>query len=382
MYDKKFFMDSLKEMYPKRIRENDFDSLIFDDKVNISFNDIIPLEENDMIFKDSLLYIINKEIIVLCYGPSRFLNTTFEFQNYELSFSSMNDKYCLKLFALFKESGKKYNIYLRHTEMSEISFTDIIKNEFSFYYLLTIKNKDDVKPNIEDINRLIKSFAYNMLIYHYSRINPVLSSEELLSRKCISYPSKYIDHKKKCESFIKGELYNDDMIDYFLAGSNTSNVRAKYISYYNVLEYSFDGFNLCQQIELIKNINDDETIQAKIKRINNLVKANETTKLFNLLNENLNSEDLFEFLKNNNYYLNNNAHKIKNTKVSIDKQSSYENTIKTISERIYKVRNAIVHSKEREEEKYFPADDKYILKEIPLIEYIAMKIINSYGSKH
>jgi hypothetical protein len=382
MYDKKFFMDALKEMYPNRIKENDFDSLIFDDKVNISFNDIIPLKENDKIFKENLLYIIDNKIIVLCYGPSRLVNTVFEFQNYELSFSSIDDNFCLKLFALFKESNNKYHVCLRNKEISAISFIDIIKSDFSFYYLLTIKNKDSVKHNIEDMNRLIRSVIYNMLIYHYNRINPILSAEELLSRKCFIYPLKYINHKKKSERIIEGKLYNSDMLEYFLAASDTSNIRAKYISYYNVVEYAFDGFNLCQQIEFIKNIKEDEISRDKIKIINDLVKANEATKLFNLLNEYLGSEDLFEFLKDNDYYVNNNAHKIKNTKVSIDDQTSYEKNIRIISDRIYKVRNAIVHSKEREEEKYFPADDKYILKEIPLIEYIAMKIINSYGSKH
>lgn len=45
------------------------------------------------------------------------------------------------------------------------------------------------------------------------------------------------------------------------------------------------------------------------------------------------------------------------------------------AKRIYKVRNAIVHSKESEEEKYFPWDKKYILYEVNLVKYVAEQVI-------
>ena len=47
-----------------------------------------------------------------------------------------------------------------------------------------------------------------------------------------------------------------------------------------------------------------------------------------------------------------------------------------ICNRIYKVRNALVHSKDDEEIKYIPQkDDPHIVVEIELIKYLAQEII-------
>lgn len=53
------------------------------------------------------------------------------------------------------------------------------------------------------------------------------------------------------------------------------------------------------------------------------------------------------------------------------------NIITTLAERIYSTRNSLVHSKDGEKKKYEPfKDDKYLLKEIPLMRFIAESIIS------
>jgi hypothetical protein len=53
-----------------------------------------------------------------------------------------------------------------------------------------------------------------------------------------------------------------------------------------------------------------------------------------------------------------------------------ERVLRAISQRVYKTRNAIVHSKEGEKSRYIPfRHDRTLLKEVPLIRFIAEQII-------
>ncbi len=59
---------------------------------------------------------------------------------------------------------------------------------------------------------------------------------------------------------------------------------------------------------------------------------------------------------------------------AIDQEEAY----KLLSKRIYKTRNSLVHSKESEKKKYVPFnDDRILIKEIPLMRFIAESIIIS-----
>jgi hypothetical protein len=55
-----------------------------------------------------------------------------------------------------------------------------------------------------------------------------------------------------------------------------------------------------------------------------------------------------------------------------------EQVYKKLAARLYKTRNAIVHSKESEKSKYTPfRDDRILIKEIPLIRFVAEQVILS-----
>lgn len=61
----------------------------------------------------------------------------------------------------------------------------------------------------------------------------------------------------------------------------------------------------------------------------------------------------------------------------VDLENPNESIIgEKLSSRIYKTRNAIVHSKESERVRYTPfRDDRILVKEIPLLRFIAEQII-------
>jgi hypothetical protein len=76
------------------------------------------------------------------------------------------------------------------------------------------------------------------------------------------------------------------------------------------------------------------------------------------------------------YYLTTDGPFSKSDKVDLTDQN-LDNLISKLSSRIYNTRNAIVHSKESSEKKrYIPfRDDKNLIKEIPLIRFLAEEII-------
>ena len=99
------------------------------------------------------------------------------------------------------------------------------------------------------------------------------------------------------------------------------------------------------------------------------------------MNNYLDTDNVYSFLDDNKYYTENDAPKIENTRIDFSNRED-ANKVKTmIANRIYKVRNAIVHSKEYEETKYYPSDEEIIRDEVPLVEFVAREILNGYGIK-
>jgi hypothetical protein len=75
------------------------------------------------------------------------------------------------------------------------------------------------------------------------------------------------------------------------------------------------------------------------------------------------------------YYQNNKVDFSNGDEVDLN-ELDYSIISKKLAARIYKTRNAIVHSKESERVRYMPfKDDRVLVKEIPLLRFIAEQII-------
>ncbi|PGE16334.1 hypothetical protein COM64_20490 [Bacillus toyonensis] len=189
--------------------------------------------------------------------------------------------------------------------------------------------------------------------------------------------------------------YNPNLIDYYNLAISSRDPFVSFISYYHVIEYFFDEVYREQQINTLKtsitsprfNYKDDEqlfNIIQKIIKDNKFVRengsGNEQQSLNYVLNKYINKLDDFKMRlisEELNFYQSNTVLFSKGDIINWDKDK--DRVIKAISNRIYKTRNALIHSKSSKKDvTYHPYLHKNELeKEISLIKTIAECIIEN-----
>lgn len=195
------------------------------------------------------------------------------------------------------------------------------------------------------------------------------------------------------------KVYETKIVKYYYQGISTEIPLAKYLAFYHVIEYFFEFISERDIFsEITSTITDpnfspykNESLKMFYKKIKKKIMAqknedigNERNALFLCLREYIKDiNDLVELIKKTDtgaleHYKNNDVVFADNGK-KIDFSLTGDILYKNICNRIYAVRNAIVHSKEGEKLKYTPfKHDKELLMEIPLVKAIAeLVIINS-----
>ena len=189
--------------------------------------------------------------------------------------------------------------------------------------------------------------------------------------------------------------YIPDLIYHYQLAVGADNPFLEFISYYHVAEHFFEMvFNEDLVLKIKDKLTQPDFSYKRKKDIGRLIKdiskslqiRNETITFSELealrltIREYVDLEDLKEKINEYNptlieYY------RIEKVGFSdgnlVDLESADEDQIaKNLANRIYKTRNSIVHSKESEKSKYMPfKDDKVLVKEIPLLRFIAEQII-------
>ena len=188
--------------------------------------------------------------------------------------------------------------------------------------------------------------------------------------------------------------YIPDLVHQYQLAVGTDNPFLEFVSYYHVAEYFFETvFNEDLVLKIKDKITHPDFSYKRKKDIGRLIKdigkslqiRNETITFSEQEALRLTLEKYIDIpdLKNKideydstllNYY--------KDQKVvfsdanEVDLNSPDDTVFKTLANRIYKTRNAIIHSKESDRSKYTPfKDDKELVREIPLLRFIAEQII-------
>lgn len=190
--------------------------------------------------------------------------------------------------------------------------------------------------------------------------------------------------------------YNQSLVTYYYQGLSSDIPFARYLAFYHVPEFFFqivaedDAFKEIEDFITRPSFSprkkeDIRTFYKKVRKIMNTQKENDVwdEKVGFLLCLKKYVPDL-DTLKNAIDKLDNSAldyYKSKEVSFSdsgctINFDATPENVYANIRNRVYSVRNAIVHSKEGERLKYEPfKHDRELAKEIPLIQAIAEEII-------
>lgn len=191
-------------------------------------------------------------------------------------------------------------------------------------------------------------------------------------------------------------IYSKNLLDLYFAANWSDNAFTQYVYYYQILEYFFTKIPSDRLIRKVREqLTDPTFIVSKDKDIDNLIQKIKTE-------TNHNEKELFSLKAVLNYFIRDKEfllnkldsdnldylkrktpkflEKVNQSKISIDLTINLEDLITRISKRIYDVRNALVHNKDKVLNNFDPLNDfSDLKKEIPLIKTIAEKIIIDSG---
>lgn len=174
---------------------------------------------------------------------------------------------------------------------------------------------------------------------------------------------------------------------YFNNAVGTSDIRLKYLSYYQVIEYFFIR---CQHYALIDNIKNTHCLENNpldhklVKTVLDQYKKSlkEIESLILVLKRSIDINDLKNWINSQTSYQQIYCHST-NSCYKLDLSKPDDKIISKVAYRIYSFRCAIAHAKgDMEEYVAIPTQSNEILfEEMPLIRYVAIKVINKCSEK-
>ena len=194
---------------------------------------------------------------------------------------------------------------------------------------------------------------------------------------------------------LKYVKYDKNTLSYYQLATTVSIPALKFLAYYQVLEYYFVQVsdkllynNLSRKINDIKFRPNERNLDKIIIAVNkHRQETDETKMLKNILKTFIDEEELIEFIKEYEKFLETEHYtkrrtifgtEINGKQISSGQGHGYDVIAKTVKA----IRNALVHSSDRHErsDRYVPfskQNTEMIEKEIPLMKYLAEKVITA-----
>lgn len=295
-----------------------------------------------------------------------------------------------KLLEQLEKDSHQDKIVLNSDTRENFPYNEIlnkIENKTNFKMKsLKIISTEKIQP--EDFQKIFSSYSFR---YMYSSDNVIVVNEDIKD----IYKIFDIRVKKKLKLSLKKikeiiEEYNFELVNFYKLGIESKDPYIQYLSYYHILEYHYDNiFKILIKKELDKlsnNISEEAVVE-----INKITKRrNGKNPLEQILREYItNTKDIKirvkEISEDNNileYYKQSEVKIDWDTNKDIDDGNNIDKILKSLTNRIYKKRNFLVHSTELAEEEqdnfYKPWDKEHeelLRKEIPLIRAIAELVI-------
>lgn len=299
----------------------------------------------------------------------------------ELSIDSLSDEYSLFLY-LSNSLPLDVNANLMWILSEEyadktIDFWELIHilNE-KISKIKSIKIKSIIPLTHKDINRLTKTYLFNCAY----RLNAVISMNSIFKEYHSLFPNEYFYYTE--ETILKLNV-NEELLDYYQRAIRLKDPFESFLSFYHIFEYFF---NIIEE-EFKENINLNVTnkfngSEQEFKKIILADTLNEK-KLLQLVFRRFIDKKMFkDELKSMKpeYYKYLKTHGVEFTSKTKDNTKLNDNDFyRTLTERIYTIRNALVHRKEgAKEPKYLPFKKEHkdeLRKELLLMKVIANQII-------
>lgn len=313
--------------------------------------------------------------------------------NYECS--KMSNELALSLLLNKSSIIENPSIITMHLKIDKIESTnvlDLFTEIFLKYKYISLKITTSNNISLNKIKSYALSYTYS---YMYNMQLPMSIYNDIqfgtdIEMQTIRNIENNFDSPKR--------TYNPELLEYYNEAISSTILSHQYLSFYHILEYFYEKIFSEDQIKKVKEIITDVSFSYKNdKEIVKLIKAiqqrtmdkdvaiNEKKALALLIQKHIKQDDLKTRLieRNGEEFL-----AVPNNKVSFSDGNAIifsedeSQFVKTLTERIYKTRNSIVHSKEsfaegNKNNKYKRIkDDKELLQEIALIQVMAEIMIN------
>jgi hypothetical protein len=257
--------------------------------------------------------------------------------------------------------------------------------------LLTLRVESERPKQISEFVKFANSFFFQLSYNLDVPIVPQRYLDELVRRGRITR----VRRSRLEELEAPKRIYLPDLIYHYQLAVASDSPPLEYLSYYHILEYFFEAVFNDDLIQKVTNtITEPDFSYKRKKDVKRLI--DEIGKSLKFRGENTTFSELEALRLTIERYakLDEIVEKIKGydetlidyfrtTEVSFSGGDTFDmenadtgRVFRQISSRIYRTRNAIVHSKESEKSRYIPFEhDKILVKEVPLLRFIAELVI-------
>ncbi|EUK18699.1 hypothetical protein [Commensalibacter papalotli (ex Servin-Garciduenas et al. 2014)] len=313
---------------------------------------------------------------------------------YTITIDRASQKYGLMTLDLYNKAQEKnksrdisvflfFSLFNFYNAPENLDINSLLKG---FYFTITIKIEAENSKTLEELKQLSESAIFQLMLKSNIGCEYYFTSDSLLNPNKLNY--KYWTLKSALEP--PKRIYQKHILDYYRLALSSREPFSQYLSYYHIAEYFLDEVfnqNLRKQFQnKITSPHFDSKDDKELNKIINFIKkeiknckengqGNELESLKLVLTKFIEIDELQEKLTSEQieYYQQNKIKFSNAPTISFkDKQNFYTH----LAQRIYKTRNALVHSKDNDKERYKPyQDSEELSKEIPLIKLVAEQVI-------
>lgn len=306
--------------------------------------------------------------------------------NYELSWSKASCKYLLAIICYFATNEEREPDFgLIRPNSSELISS--LEGFFEWFRLLTVKIVGIKRHSVAEYKRMLNSYLFN-ISYNYDITLSVVDFAE--SRRTLRRRSR------RSGQLFPYRSYNQELARYYHQAVATDIPFTQYLAFYHVAEFFFQAISEQDAFQEIENYITRPSFspykKEDIKHFYSMIKKkmreqredgvwNEKIGLILCLKRYVPDLDSLkmsiETIESTaiEYYKTTTVEFADDGK-TIDFDGDIDSIYAAVRDRVYSVRNAIVHSKEGDRLRYEPfKHDKQLAKEIPLIRGIAEEII-------
>ncbi|RRU06416.1 hypothetical protein [Stenotrophomonas sp. 278] len=275
-------------------------------------------------------------------------------------------------------------------EIESSSPFDILR-AVSVYRFLTLKIRAKSKASVRRFQQLSSSFLFHIAFNLDVALVQVRFLEELSSRGRINRMRR----SKVDEIDPPRRMYNEDLVAHYVLAVSTDSPSVQFLSYYHVLEHFFESIFNDELVDKVKSqithpafsyrrkkdvVSLIDQIKRSLQIRSETITFSESEALRLTLTRYVDVSELASRINEYSpslveYYRSNEVAFSKAPAVDLTSHD-HELVIRTLGRRIYATRNALVHSKDGDKQRYTPfKDERELLSEVPLLRFISEQVI-------